>query len=315
MSSIECPSPLICDLATHTCAADGCEAGCDAGIGSNDASDAPPRVDCWAAWKSGAPVLSVPRLVDGLNTAGAEEDPSLSADALTLYFLRGRTLHQSTRPTRTSAFGTPAILSELQSADGEGRMTTTANGLETIFDSRRAGGEGGADLWRAKRDSVAEPFGKPTQVGVADLNDGGQQFDPELVPDGRRLYYAPSVGSSGQQIAVASRASLDDAFDAFTVVEISGALEVRADPSVSPDELVMVFTTRGPAVGPTDLYFAIRSSVAQPFVATKLEAIDVDATQGDGELADDGCSLIFASTRAGGLGGRDLWTVDLVLAE
>ena len=67
---------------------------------------------------------------------------------------------------------------------------------------------------------------------------------------------------------VATRASRDDAFGMPSVLAITGAMPVQADPTVSPDGRVLVFAS-GTSGADTDLYYATRASETGSFGAAK----------------------------------------------
>jgi hypothetical protein len=260
-----------------------------------DASDGGSGVDCWASWRSGAPVLSAPVRVAELATALVESDPSVSADGSTLYFGRGpaqnRNVYVAVRPNRGTAFGIAQVVPELDALTDNVRVTVTADGLTAIATS----GTANYDLFQATRGSSTMAFGSETTAPFASINDANNQIDPELTPDGLRLYYAPDGG--GQAVRLASRASVGASFGSPSPVTGLGG-GTTCDPSISPDELVIAYARV--IAGKRQLYFATRSTVGAafggPIVLPGLASGGVD---GDPELTADGCELFFASDRGG----------------
>jgi hypothetical protein len=307
----DCPAPQVCDLGTNTCQLAG-STGDAPSDGANDGTVLPDGglLDCWAAWKSGTPSFTAPQLVTELNSDKREQDPEFSADALTIYFVRADVIHRATRPTRTAPFDASTPISEIDAAGNESRFTITSDGALAVFESRRVGGEGGADLWQTTL-GLGGLFGTPTQTPLASVNDALNQFDPELTSDGLRLYYASFDNGFGT-ILVASRASRADAFGPAAPISTDlDATTSMFDPSLSPDELVLVFGTPS-GIGGTDIHFATRTSKNDPFTSRgKIQDLDALASNGDAEVSSDGCTVIFGSDRAGGQGSRDLWMSQL----
>lgn len=68
--------------------------------------------------------------------------PVLFSDDLTLYFDGGTThhLYEAVRPTINDPFGTPRMMTELNSASTDEDVSVTADGLELYFGSARLGG-------------------------------------------------------------------------------------------------------------------------------------------------------------------------------
>jgi hypothetical protein len=69
-------------------------------------------------------------------------------------------------------------------------MHLAASGTEIIFASRRAGGFGGFDLWRAQK--IASGWSDPQNLGPG-VNAAADENRPALSPDERELWFdAPS---------------------------------------------------------------------------------------------------------------------------
>jgi hypothetical protein len=94
-------------------------------------------------------------------------------------------------------------------------------------------------------------------------------------------------------------------------VAIPGAT-IAADPAVSPDQRVIVFTTRA-ANNTQQLDVVTRVSANAPFGVPAILSIDLpNVNDGDADLSADGCSVLFASDRPGGAGNKDLWIADVM---
>jgi Tol biopolymer transport system component len=295
--SRECPRDLVC-AATGTCE----RTDVDAGV------DSPPLTGgCWGAWLDGTAQLETPAIITQVSSTFAEGNVSLANDDLAIYFSRppiigSNDIYAATRASPTGAFSMPVEVDELSTLSVDGRLTLSADGSFGVLASDRAGGAGGSDLWSTSREGGT--FTTPSQKAVEDLATPANQFDPELSPDGLTLYYSQST-LPGQDLVVARRATVADKFAAPEVVAIAGAAAVFADPTISPDGRVIVFAS-GASSNDLDLYVATRTSVKATFGAAKRLAINSPQIDADPELAQDGCTLLFSSNRAGSQ-SRDVW--------
>ena len=251
---------------------------------------------CWPAWQDGSPPLSAPLRIAELASSRRQSNPSLSPDDLTLYFDANGDLFASHRNARDAPWQAPLRIDALASTATESRMTTSDGGEFAVFVSSRAGT---SDLWTATRADARAEFADPTPGVVAALNTDAAELDPELSTDGLSLYYAPYDGV-GQLILVASRANASAAFgDPHVLNELQISIAV-ADPSLSPDETVLAFSS-GATMPDNELFVATRRDRASPFgPPVPLAALNVDGvSDGDVELSSDGCEVYFTSDRSG----------------
>jgi hypothetical protein len=150
---------------------------------------------------------------NALSSPGHDTDVELSRDGLTAYVTSdrpggagGRDLWRATRASLDAEFGKPVPVTELDSRADEDSLTLSADGLEVIFASNRAGGAGGLDLWHARRSDPDGRFEAPTRL--AELASPADDSRPSLSSDGTTLYfnYAANVeGGSDADIWVATR--------------------------------------------------------------------------------------------------------------
>lgn len=92
----------------------------------------------------------------------------------------------ATRPSVTSAFGEPVLISELVT-DGSNTADAflTADGL-TLFFAQAISGSG--DLYVAQRADTSSGF--ESQLALSTINTSADDRDPWLSPDGTRLYFS-----------------------------------------------------------------------------------------------------------------------------
>jgi hypothetical protein len=278
----------------------------------------PPPTACVEKWLSGTPpTFSTPGFIpqsgnQPITSTIDERDPFVSSDKLLIYFSRvdGSNLDilNAIRADAAGTFGGAVVKSSLTDESQEdSKVTMTGDDLIAFIASRRATGEGESDLWEARRDTAGTTaFGAMTQEHLAEVNDSTSQLDPHISPDGLRLYFA---AGDPQKIMLSSRTSLDANFGAPAVVGQINGTTGDADPSMTADERVILFTRRD-ANGDTDLFFATRAERDQPFgtpQAVTFNSVDQDA---DPMITGDGCTVFFASTRDPGTSDYDLYVTN-----
>jgi hypothetical protein len=295
--------------------------GVDGGIGSLDGSD--PAGDgavttnpaCSAAWQAG-PTFAAPVRIAELATAADDDDPWVSDDGLRIYFAltsgNNSDVVVASRGTPTESFGAPNAVAIINSNQNELRPWLSADERSIAFVSAR-GGSAGFDLWFATRATATNEFDPPLQTPFQNINTSGADMDPALSSDGLRLYYSMPP-QTNQSLALATRTMPEAAFASAVIVsELNDPALPDLDPAPSRDELVMVFTSfRGG--GGFHLYYATRGAVADPWSTPQPVPGVNDTGFGDDRspyLSADQCTLYFASSRAGGAGGLDLYVASL----
>lgn len=276
---------------------------------SFDASTADAAPDCWPAWRSGPLTFTPPEPVLELADPDKQGNPWLTADGLTLYFDSGTgntELFRASRPARDQPFAARVAITELTSPVEDTGLVLTADGLVGVIASSRAGGSG-FDLWQVDRVDPASLFGPPVRTPYAAINTGSNQYDGYLTPDGLRVYYAQNI-DPGNVLRFATRGSVADAFLLPVPLPGAGTFAVEADPDVSPDERVLVFSAQ--TGGPLRLFMASRAEPTLPFdPPLPLTAISPTGLDADPAFSADGCELFFISDRGG---DRDVWRTTVV---
>lgn len=136
-----------------------------------------------------------------VNSAGDEASPSLLETEM--YFSSTRAGGPGGSDIYVSgfdgaSFGAPAMVAELSTSANDNRPNLRRDGLEIFFDSTRAGGLGGIDLWTATRASTADSWSAPVNLGT--LNTTANELRASLSWDGTTLYFGSTrVGSEGSQ--------------------------------------------------------------------------------------------------------------------
>lgn len=135
-----------------------------------------------------------------LNSAASEASPTLTDTEL--YFSSTRSGGVSdifVSPFNGVSFGTPSPVAALNSAANDNRPNVRRDGLELYFDSDRAGGSGGIDIWVATRASASDPWSAPAVVGGG-VNSPANDLRASLSWDARTLYFGSTrAGGEGSQ--------------------------------------------------------------------------------------------------------------------
>ena len=90
------------------------------------------------------------------------------------------------RPDGSFEPATP--VAELNTAAADFMPNVSRTGLEIVFNSNRAGGFGGQDVYTSSRSSTGDPWSAPVNVG-ANVNTAGNETRSSLSGDGERLHF------------------------------------------------------------------------------------------------------------------------------
>jgi Tol biopolymer transport system component len=279
-----------------------------------DAGGLAGSADCFSRWFDGAPglALSPPEPLAATASTVDDRDPWISADGLRLYFGRTPGAHGNTdiyaamRSSPAQDFGSPGPVDNLDTTASESRAAVNGDDTLLVLSSNR-GATGKFQIYVSARPDATQPFPSPSapdQALVASVNAAADNnFDPFLSRDGLRLYFAPAATGAPQQIAVAIRAA-GQVFGPAAALPGINSTSGDADPALSPDERVLVFTSNRPAgtgLGATNLWYATRQRATDDFTAPQpIPGVNGNADDGDPVLSADGCELYFASTRVDG---------------
>lgn len=283
------------------------------GAVADAAIDAGPETrTCMQRWFDHQPMLDAPAKITELSTGADERDPWISQDGQRLYFGRDpgnkglSDIYLAQRAMNGGPFNAPVPQDNLNTSDDESRAALTNDELRLVL----SGNHGGSfQIYITRRNNKAEPFGSPTQDGLAMVNGPNSQtphHDPFLTNGGKTIYYAPDPPGAGeaQHIWFATRASVDGTFGPPAKVPVINGDDktvADADPALSADERLIVFaSTRPGSLGVNDLYYATRATATDNFgPVAKIPTVSTNSDDGDPMLSDDGCDLYFASNRAG----------------
>jgi hypothetical protein len=132
----------------------------------------------------------------GPNFPGGEFGPSLveTGEGTFLFFssdgynVGGEQNLYVSRRQADGDFAPATPVAELNTAAHEFMPNVRKDGLEIVFNSNRPGGFGGQDVYTASRDSVADAWSAPVNVGTH-VNTAGNETRSSLSWDGLRLHF------------------------------------------------------------------------------------------------------------------------------
>ncbi len=261
-----------------------------------------------------------------VNSSANDFLPSISADGLSLFFSSRRPggygdpdIWVTTRETTDDDWGEPVNLGPtVNSSYNDNAPNISADGLTLFFGSERPGGYGSADVWVTTRASVSDPWGEPVNLGPT-VNSSHLEGTPSISSDGLSLFFESDRpgGSGSWDIWVTTRATTDDDWSApVNLGPTVNSSTYEQTPSISADGLSLFFGSSRPGGFGTssDLWVATRATTSDPFgVPVNLGPMaNSSASDHSPSISSDGSILYFASKRADGLGGLDLWQVSIL---
>ena len=262
-----------------------------------------------------------------INTPSIEVGPNLSADGLTMYFVSDRPgghsgtaeLWRSTRATVRAPWQAAVNVGPPVNSHSAASPSISSDGLELFFDNGlrvRPGGQGGGDIWVARRATASAAWNEPESLGPV-VNSPFTEGVPKLSRDGLTLFFSSDRpgGSGRRDIWVTSRATRAAPWTAPH--NLGPAINGSGNdwcPAISPDALLLIFQSDRPGgFGGDDFWLSTRTSTSAPWsTAVHLgPALNTPADEVKAEFSADGRTLLFASTRPGGQGALDLWEIPI----
>jgi hypothetical protein len=263
-----------------------------------------------------------------INTPAIEVGPNLSADGLTLYFVSDRPggisgtaeLWMSTRATIRDPWRGAVNVGAPVNSHSAASPSISSDGLELFFDNGlrvRPGGQGGGDIWYARRAGISNNWNEPQNLGPV----GNSPFTegvPKLSRDGLTLFFSSDRpgGFGGRDIWVTSRATRSEAWTApFNLGPAVNGGGNDWCPAISPDALVLIFQSDRPGgFGGDDFWMSRRTATSRPWSAAVHlgPQINTPADEAKAEFSADGRTLLFASARPGGQGALDIWEIPIL---
>lgn len=261
-----------------------------------------------------------------INTAANEMNAALSPDELSLYFVStraggfgGADIWVSRRTSLDGPWGEPHNLGANVNGPGiDASPAISIDGHLLFFSSDRPGGRGSNDIYVTRRTDKSNDLGWGPAVNLGpDVNTAGFEaggFYLQAAEDGpANLYFArgPIMTRLDIYAAPVTRDG-ETRGPAVLVAELNDADPAITDahPSLRADgREVFLHSTRAGGSGGQDLWTSTRRSVHDPWSTPENVGPPLNTTADDFQptLSYDARTLIFSSTRTGGLGGNDIW--------
>ena len=257
--------------------------------------------------------FSPPRLIAELSDPQAnDDDPTLTADMLELYFESNRfdagDIFVSRRASIVAPWSAPTLVAELSSTSDDETPEVAADGLTIFLASNRPGGAGGFDVYTATR--ANREAGWSTPVLVSELNtpltDAATATTPDLLD---AVFHAEPAAGANLDIYEATRTSTDSPWSPRRAITELDTPAAEATPFLTPDGLTLYFISDRPGgAGDLDMYIATRPSRDAPF-SPPVPVVELNTPSAiqDPWLSADGHRLVLVDNRAG---SEDLYEAD-----
>jgi len=259
------------------------------------------------------------RLSGAVNTSFNEQGPTLSPDALSLYFCSnnplggqgGNDLWVAHRTDEQSDWGPSADLGPVvNSPNGDCGPNLSADGHLLFFTSNRPGGSGNNDLYVSRRDDPNDDFGweSPIVVG-AGVNTPMFEFSPFFLESAEtgaiNLYFERGPSNVATDIFAAAISRTGEVMSPAEAVSELNSLATDGHPTMRADGREVFIHSNRDGVN-FDIYVSTRKTPNESWsVPAKVEEL---STAGSHEIhpsiSRDGRTIVF--TR--GLGtANDIW--------
>ncbi|MDE0577813.1 MAG: hypothetical protein OSB39_12770, partial [Opitutales bacterium] len=218
-----------------------------------------------------------------LNKSEDFYDPTVTADNLSLVFVKGRPSEGAdlwTMDWNGTAWTNPRPVDELNTASSEIGPALTPDGKLLYFVSDREGGLGGFDIWVAPRGTDGA-WGDPVNLGE-NINSAFHEYDPAFHDFSGQLYYSSNRPDRAltEKEKDAWKGTLrelrfEEDYDLFSARFAAAGEEVSTTPDFDPAE--------------------------------RVHALNTESNEGQTSLSARGDFLYFSSDRKGGEGGYDVY--------
>ncbi len=248
-------------------------------------SNADTSVDAaLGAWSTPTPVV--------LPVLGVDDDPSLTADLLVLYFNRNTSeIFATSRTAVGQPWAVPVQVAELSTGSGT-VPELLDDGIQIYFASGRAGGLGALDVWaaaRASRSTAWVMFATPPELNsISDNWPGSMTVD--------RLEMVLSSNATGNlDLLITTRSSPTGTWNVPQRIPALATPDFEDEGHLTANGLALYYSGSGP-----DLYVSRRTSRTEAFgVGTPIVELNSPSSDRDAWVSADERYIMFSSTRDG----------------
>lgn len=264
----------------------------DAAVEDSSVDSPPPRCDP-------SKPFGKPAVVVELNSPSDDVQAFLMPDELEVWLTSTRPggpgnsdIWRATRASTTEPFGAPSLVAGLNSIDIDAHPSLTADGL-AIYIEHNANANSSVKIWRAARTSTSVGFGTPTEV--TQLSSTATDYNPSILPDESAIYFASNRGGANADIYRSARMG-GGAFGPPVLASGTNLNTTAAEenPTVTPDELNIYFSSSRIGSDRIDIWWASRPSTVQAF-GEPVNVTEVNQATNDWPawISADNCVLYF----------------------
>ena len=257
------------------------------------------------------PFTNITPVAEVNDPTASEDDPTLTADLLEIYFDSDRTasgaamgdIWVAKRAGPTQPFGTPTLVTELASLSDDTTPEISLDGLTMYFSSDRLTAND-RDIYVTTRPDRASPWSTP--VRVPELSSVGKDDDSaEIMPDGIHMVMSRGV-QPALDLELVTRVNTTAPWG--SLVPLPGLDDPVNDESqqwASPDLTVVYFVSDRPTSNSQDIWLGTRPDTQSAFTITRVTELSTGAQDTDPWLTADLRTMYFASARTGNM---DIYT-------
>jgi hypothetical protein len=206
----------------------------------------------------------------------------------------------------------------INTANFEGGPSLSQDGLTLLFGAARLNslGQLDEDIYIATRETTAQPFDPPQNLGAPVNALGFGDYSPELTNDGLTLYFSSSrPGGLGEgDLYVTTRESLDDPWEPPQNLGPNvNTPYFEGQPSISANGKTLYWdSVRPDGLGDFDIWKATRRDVGSDFGPAVNVGSEVNTVGPEfgAVISQNEKQLFFSSARPGNLGQIDIWVVE-----
>jgi hypothetical protein len=274
-------------------------------------ADGPPRADApidavrvdagpLGAW--GAPVP-----VGDLEDPGSDDDPTLTADLLEIYWnsdrpggTGGGDIWRATRTSTIATWTDIAAVTELNTPSLESTPKLTVDGLTIYFNSDR-NANGDYDIYVATRPSRTSPWEGVTRI--AELSSPSSDYGAGPGATNTRIVFNSSRSGTagGEDLYQSNRNNTNMPWGTPARISALSTPANEYQPHLVDGDRTVYF--QSDRAGSDDIYLAVRPTTGMPFMPPMVvtEVSDPVASDADPWVSPDERTMFFASTRGGNM--------------
>ncbi|MBA3396651.1 MAG: hypothetical protein H0T89_28730 [Deltaproteobacteria bacterium] len=240
-----------------------------------------------------------------LSSAQVDDDPTVTADLLEVYFTSNRPggvgggdIWRAVRSSPSEPWSAPAVVTELSGTTEEDHPGIAADGL-TIWFTRPVASN--RDVFTSRRADRTAAWSSP--VRVAELSSTEDDATPEPSRSGLRMVLAR--GPNGmQELYEATRANPSSAWGTPVPLTTLNTTADQSSAQLVSDLEIWFSSVRQDSLGGTDIYRATRPDTASDFGTPEpVEGINSTFDDDDPWLSLDGRLVLMARN----VNGLDIW--------